>query len=143
MPILDAKRDQVFAAIYHRDGHSLDELAPAQLTSLTDLLSRAPKPLLVLGEGIRYHAQHLFTQPGPDGAAEPCPFEDRESSIGNLTVAPESAWYPKASTIAHLGLRLKEQGAYADVFKLTPLYIRKPEARAHGSGPPQAPRIGR
>jgi tRNA threonylcarbamoyladenosine biosynthesis protein TsaB len=110
MPILDAKRDQVFAAVYRRQGHALDEVQPPQLIHLPQLLALSPRPLLVLGEGIKYHQQHL-------------------GGNTDVALAPEDLWYPKASTVAHLAVQLKQQGAYADPFKLTPLYIRKPEAQ--------------
>ncbi len=144
MVILDAKRDQVFGAVYSRktqkaesrkqkseDGAGLDEVIAPQLAHLPELLAMAPRPLLVLGEGVKYHGQHLFA--GSDGAAEPRSdegqTESRKSKIENVSIAPESFWYPKASTVAHLALLLKQRGAYADPFKLTPLYIRKPEAQ--------------
>lgn len=120
MPILDAKRDQVFAAVYRRgkpiaesteQKAPLDEMEPPQLLHLPELLARAPRPVLVLGEGLKYHIQHL------SGAED------------SVSVAPEELWWPKASTVAHLALQLREAGAYADPFKLTPLYIRKPEAQ--------------
>lgn len=127
LPILDAKRDQVFAAIYRRTGHALDEIEPPQLIHLPDLLSRAPRPLYVLGEGVPHHRQHLLNR--QSSISDP----QSESQISDLrpgiTLAPEDLWYPKAATIAHLAAHLREQEAYADPFKLTPLYIRKPEAQ--------------
>jgi tRNA threonylcarbamoyladenosine biosynthesis protein TsaB len=112
MPILDAKRDQVYAALYQRTGHALDEVQPPQLAHLPDLLARSPRPLFILGEGVKYHQQHL------PGDGDP-----------GLQIAPEELWWPGALTVAHLAMRLHEQGAFADPFKLTPLYIRKPEAQ--------------
>ncbi len=112
MPILDAKRDQVYAGLYRRAGHALDEIEPPQLVHLPDLLARVPRPVVILGEGVKYHQQHLI------GAVEK-----------EIRIAAEELWWPKAATVAHLALQLREQGAYADPFKLTPLYIRKPEAQ--------------
>ena len=116
MPILDAKRDQVFAAVYRRGKQNaqLDEVEPAQLIHLPELLARTPRPLLVLGEGVNRHRQHL---------------ECSANRQSQMTIAPEDLWWPRAATVAHLALQLREQGAYANPFKLTPLYIRKPEAQ--------------
>lgn len=125
MPILDAKRDQVFAGLYRRGKQiaeraeqkaTLDEVEPPQLLHLPELLARAPRPVLVLGEGVKYHMQHLVDVAKP-GAS------------GSVSIAPEELWWPRASTVAHLALHLREAGAYADPYKLTPLYIRKPEAQ--------------
>lgn len=111
MPILDAKRDQVFAGIYNRRGHHLDEILAPTLTNLPELLTRAPRPLTILGQGLQSHARHI----PPDSP--------------DLHPLPESYWYPKAQTVANLALRLIQQGAFADPYRLTPLYIRKPEAQ--------------
>lgn len=122
MPILDAKRDQAFAAVYERNAnaegpsrkqkaesaHGLDEIVTAQLVHLPELLARAPRPLVVLGEGVKYHRQHL----GAD-----------------VTIAPEALWQPRASTVARIAMQLAQRGAFADPFKLTPMYIRRPEAQ--------------
>lgn len=122
MPILDAKRDQVFAGLYRRQEHkaesgtrkaTLDEVEPPQLLHLPELLGRVPRPVLVLGEGVKYHMQHL----------------NANDQKGGVIVAPEELWWPKAATVAHLAMQLGEAGAYADPYKLAPLYIRKPEAQ--------------
>lgn len=113
MPILDAKRDQVFAAVYRCTGHALDEIQAPQLASLAEMLKSVPSPLLILGEGLNYHRQHI------------------EASVHNaqIRMAGEELWYPRATTIASLALQLIEKGALANPFALTPLYIRKPEAQ--------------
>lgn len=123
MSVLDARRGQVFAAVYacrklHENGNHakvLDELIGAQLTPLPDLLAKAPRPLLILGEGVRYHMEHLDAAIS-DPASEVC-------------IAPEPLWYPDAATVAHLAQQLKRQNAFADPYTLTPLYLRKPEAQ--------------
>ena len=121
MPILDAKRDQVYAAMYElrhggtearrqeaQERHALDEIIPPQLVHLPELLHKVPRPLLILGEGVKYHRQHI---------------------PADVEVAPDSLWLPRAATVVHIALQLHQQGAYADPFKLTPMYIRKPEAQ--------------
>ena len=123
MPILDAKRDQVFAAVYRQAASGiLDEIIAPRLINLPDMLAMAERPLLVLGEGVSYHAQHLFTE----DAAE---IENRTPKFADVSIAPAGLWIPRATTVAAVALRLMQQGAYADPFTLTPLYIRKPEAQ--------------
>lgn len=124
LPILDAKRDQVFAALYQRSGHRLDEIRPPELIHLPDLLAQAPRPLVVLGEGINAHKHHLFADADPE-----TPLAQRTPRSPDITCVPEELWYPNAPTVAAFALILKQQGAYADPFKLTPLYLRKPEAQ--------------
>ena len=113
LPLLDAKRDQVFAAVYSRQqGGGLAETIPPQLTSLLELLQSAPRPLCLLGEGLPTHRQHL------------------DSLAGDLPqVLPEALWAPQATTVAMLAWPMYRQGQFADPFRLSPLYIRKPEAQ--------------
>jgi tRNA threonylcarbamoyladenosine biosynthesis protein TsaB len=115
LPILDAKRDQVFAALYKAADHALDEIAAPRLCSLGEMLQAVHRPLLILGEGLKVHAHHIESQAA-----------DVKSEI---RLAPEELWVPRASTVAALALRLVEKQAFADPFTLTPLYIRKPEAQ--------------
>lgn len=129
-PILDAKRDQVFAAVYRRQSHkagaAFDEVIAPHLVHLPDLLAKSPRPLLVLGEGVKYHMQHLLAAGVEEGGSKD---QGEESTKEGITIAPEELWYPKASNVVHLAQQLIERGAFADPFKLTPLYIRKPEAQ--------------
>ena len=120
MPILDAKRDQVFSAISRRTGGGLEELAPPQLVHLPDLLVKSPRPVMVIGEGVTYHRQHLA------GAAQ---MGNLGSDSENILIAPEDTWYPRAATVARLAIELRSRGELADPFTLAPLYIRKPEAQ--------------
>ena len=123
MPILDAKRDQVFAAVYRQTVSGvLDEILAPRLIHLPDMLALAERPLLVIGEGITYHAQHLFTGDAPELA-------NRTPKFAAIAIAPADLWIPRATTVASVAVRLMQQGAYADPFTLTPLYIRKPEAQ--------------
>ena len=110
LPLLDAKRDQVFAAVYKRQGGQIGQELPAQLTTLTDLLAVAPRPLWLLGEGLPTHRHHIPADP-------------------SLTVLDDSLWPPQAATVARLAWELAGQSQFADPYTLTPLYIRKPEAQ--------------
>lgn len=109
MPILDAKRDQAFTALYHRQQNRLIEVQPPQLVHLPDLLPRLPRPILALGEGIPHHRHHLTS---PD-----------------ITLAPEDLWHPTALTVAQHARQLASADQFSDPFTLAPLYIRKPEAQ--------------
>ena len=64
----------------------------------------------LLGEGIPYHEKFI-------------PKDDP----GVLLTEPE-AWQARASAVAELGARLAREGQFADPMRLTPIYIRRPEA---------------
>jgi tRNA threonylcarbamoyladenosine biosynthesis protein TsaB len=146
--LLDAKRDQIFTARFERptpspgtpgegrgEGEfdrqlSLEipnhphptplpeyrargtiwiEQEPPHLDSLTATLARSPRPVHLLGEGIPYHEKFIPVDP-------------------DVIITPEESWRARATCVAQLGLKLADANQFADPFKLTPIYIRKPEA---------------
>jgi tRNA threonylcarbamoyladenosine biosynthesis protein TsaB len=134
--VLDAKRNQFFIATYKRAPRNDDaradtvhpapytqyaipagsravwnKLFPDSLMTLSDFLDRFANPadpIYLLGEGLLYHKQK-FDTPG----------------IGFLD---EQYWSPRASKVHLLGWRSALAGKFADPLKLTPAYIRRPEA---------------
>jgi len=134
--VLDAKRNQFFIAAYKRAPRSNDaradtvcpapytqyaipagsravwnKLFPDSLMTLSDFLDSfadPANPIYLLGDGLLYHKQE-FDTPG----------------IGFLD---EQYWSPRASKVHLLGWRSALAGKFADPLKLTPAYIRRPEA---------------
>jgi hypothetical protein len=45
-----------------------------------------------------------------------------------VTVTPPDLWRPRASVVARLGAATAARGEFADPDRLTPIYIRRPEA---------------
>jgi tRNA threonylcarbamoyladenosine biosynthesis protein TsaB len=111
--VLDAKRDQIFTARFERGRDGSDEWIerePAHLDDLGSMLSRAPRPVHLLGEGIPFHAKFL---PTGDSA---------------VIVTPEETWRARAAAVAAIGIPMAAAGRFSDPFSLTPIYVRKPEA---------------
>jgi tRNA threonylcarbamoyladenosine biosynthesis protein TsaB len=104
--VLDAKREQIFTARF--DGDAVGE--PAHLDSLAAMLQRSPRPVHLLGEGIPYHEKFI-------------PKDD----LGVIVTLPET-WRARAAVVATIGQAMARRGEFADPDRLTPLYIRKPEA---------------
>jgi tRNA threonylcarbamoyladenosine biosynthesis protein TsaB len=108
--ILDAKREQFFIATYqNKNGHW------AKTTE--DCLMEAPEfvrrfggkePVWLLGEGLVYYA-HLFAGQGIN-------FIDKEY------------WPAKAEKVHQLGWQMACENKFADPLKLTPHYLRGPDA---------------
>jgi tRNA threonylcarbamoyladenosine biosynthesis protein TsaB len=109
--VLDAKRGQVFTSRFRRGPGDWDEQEPARLDDLQSMLARAPRPVHLLGEGIPQHQQFI-----PSGDS------------GVLLTEPDT-WRPRASAVAALGVRLAAAGRFSDPDRLTPIYLRKPEAQ--------------
>jgi tRNA threonylcarbamoyladenosine biosynthesis protein TsaB len=108
--VLDAKRDQIFTARFERAPDGWAEREPAHLASLADVLARSPRPVHLIGEGLPHHAKFV-----PAGDA------------GVITTPPE-LWRARAAAVAEIGAAMARDGAYADPYRLTPIYVRKPEA---------------
>jgi tRNA threonylcarbamoyladenosine biosynthesis protein TsaB len=109
--VLDAKRGQIFTARFERTGSGdWIEREPAHLDDLAMMLVRSPRPVHLLGEGIPHHASK---------------FDVRDPQI---VVTPEELWRARASSVARIGATRARHNELADPDRLTPLYIRLPEA---------------
>lgn len=106
--VLDAKRGQVFAAMFEWKSQGYEAVEPAQLTTVDALLSKFAGKVSVMGEGIDYHADAVAT----------C----------GAKVVDRSLWTPRAANVCRLGWRLAESEVFTAARDLIPLYIRRPEA---------------
>ena len=109
--VLDAKRDQVFTATFVNDGTGRPGARePARLDALTAALARAERPVHLIGEGIPFHQKFI---PADDPA---------------IIVTPPDLWRARAAAVAEVGYRLARGGHWTEPDRLTPFYVRKPEA---------------
>ncbi|MGB7158071.1 MAG: tRNA (adenosine(37)-N6)-threonylcarbamoyltransferase complex dimerization subunit type 1 TsaB [Tepidisphaeraceae bacterium] len=108
--VLDAKREQIFTARFERVAHQWFEREPAKLDSLTAMLQRSPRPVHLLGEGLPYHEKFI-------------PRDD-----ASVIVAPPDTALARAGVVATIGHAMARRGEFADPQRLTPIYIRRPEA---------------
>jgi tRNA threonylcarbamoyladenosine biosynthesis protein TsaB len=108
--VLDAKRGQIFTASFaNRDGQPVPR-EPARLDTLAAVLARTPRPVHLLGEGLPYHEAAI-----PPGDAQ-------------VIRTPPETWQGRASVVAMLGAELARAAHFTDPARLTPTYIRRPEA---------------
>jgi tRNA A37 threonylcarbamoyladenosine modification protein TsaB len=108
--VLDAKRGQIFTAVYeNRDGTPAVNEA-AHLDNLRAVLARTRRPVHLIGEGIPYHQDSI-------------PIDDE-----GVIVLPSGAWQARAGAVVEVGYAMARQGRFTDPDRLTPIYIRLPEA---------------
>jgi tRNA threonylcarbamoyladenosine biosynthesis protein TsaB len=110
--VLDAKRGQIFTARFANEGGQggeIREAEPAHLDTLAAMLTRSPRPVHLIGEGIPYHKQFV-----PDDA--------------EVVVTAEESWSARAAVVVEIGHRMARAGEFADPDRLAPIYIRRPEA---------------
>ncbi|MBN2272632.1 MAG: tRNA (adenosine(37)-N6)-threonylcarbamoyltransferase complex dimerization subunit type 1 TsaB [Sedimentisphaerales bacterium] len=134
--ILDAKRDQFYIAAYQRridpgntsPGATSDtryitsdirhptyktwqRLIPDSLMTATqflDTFADPANPIILLGDGLLYH-KHKFQSPGAG-------------------ILHEQYWSPQAANVHALGYQSAIAQHFADPLRLSPSYIRRPEA---------------
>jgi tRNA threonylcarbamoyladenosine biosynthesis protein TsaB len=106
--VLDAKRQQVYAAAFDIESGKVTKTIDACLADPADFFARCPRPLAVLGEGVAYHRESV--------------------DAAGVTVLDESLWPARAENVFHVGLELAAEGRYTPGAELMPLYIRRPEA---------------
>jgi tRNA threonylcarbamoyladenosine biosynthesis protein TsaB len=110
-PLLDAKKKEVYAALYRYDGNDLLQTLPETVAPLGELADRISGEVIFTGEGARLFA------------------EDIQKLFGNRArFAPLAAAVPSAASVAELALGMIGGGRCTDPDNLSPLYIRRPEA---------------
>lgn len=111
-PLLDAKREEVYAALFRQDekGQWI-RLMPDQVIAPGDLLKQLSGPTIFVGEGaVRYQA--LIQQ-----------------RIGEKArFSPAETQWPSAVIVAQIGLSSLLRGEVAQAKEIRPLYLRRPDA---------------
>jgi tRNA threonylcarbamoyladenosine biosynthesis protein TsaB len=127
-PVLDARKGEVYAAVYRTVAGQLETLLPARAQPpaalAAELAGSVPGPVVFVGDGVASFAPVLA-----------------ESLGGRARLAPPGLRLPSAVTVGDLGLRALGRSETVDPAALVPLYLRPSEAelareRRHGAGTP-------
>ena len=117
--ILEAGRGNVFAGCYTYTPNNSDDTITSLVPNFTislepvmekpyDALSKMPKPLHLLGEGINYHKEEL--------------------SGNNITILDNTYYAPSAVNVFECGKKRAKANLFASPESFVPIYMRKPEA---------------
>ncbi len=110
-PLLDARKNEVYAALYRFEGKALVQVLPEAAIPLSSLAQQVNAMTVFTGEGSRIYRTEI------------------QRIFGNRAVfAPHSVILPSGATVAEIGLDMIKSGKLAEPDSLTPLYIRRPEA---------------
>lgn len=107
--VMDARRSQVYNALFRIDGEAVERLCPDRALSIDELyedLKQYDEELVLVGDG-----------------AELCYNSYKEKS-GNITIAPENVRYQNAASTAFAA----ENMSAVSAFELMPTYLRLPQA---------------
>jgi tRNA threonylcarbamoyl adenosine modification protein YeaZ len=121
-PILDAKRNQFFVAVYQSTCSGLKKILPDALMTSLQFIERfavGDKPIWLLGDGLLYY-QDKFKTPVSS-------VEDRNGV--RIRFLDPKYWSPRASKVHEIGWQKAVAGQFADPFTLIPNYIRPPEVK--------------
>ena len=111
VPLLDARRDQVYAAAYDMTSGFPKEVMPPCAAALDDFLKRLPEYAAIrfVGDGATAHEETL-------------------SAIPNAVVTPEYLQFPMASAAAPLAQKRALEGEICKYDELEPIYLRDSQA---------------
>ena len=110
-PLLDARRGEVFSALFRFDGGEAVRLAPERISGPEELLSTLPRGTLIVGD-----------LPSPLASIL------RERGLP-FSVAPPHLAYPRAAVAALMGWRFLSRGRPGETNPV-PLYLRPSDAEA-------------
>jgi tRNA threonylcarbamoyladenosine biosynthesis protein TsaB len=110
-PLFDARKNEVYAAIFRHVGGELVTVMPERVMTLRELADEMSGPMVFTGEGALLFRDRIRML-----------FEDR------ALFAPLSAMAPSAASVAEIGLGMLGSGGATGPDGLVPLYIRRPEA---------------
>lgn len=106
--VVDARRDEVYAAQYTNVGFSFFREEEPFVCSPDEFAARLPDPVYLLGDGIRRYPD-AFKRKG-------------------IVALPEPQWRPRATSVGLLGEKGFLIGERPDIDEVAPVYLRLPEA---------------
>lgn len=117
--LLDARRGEVYAAIFEPEGQALRTLLPDGLFEPAELAARLPESCRLVGEGAALFGRTLRELAG-EGVR--LPSSDDAASLA-----------PRASSVGRLALQRLERGEVGAI-DLAPRYVRRAEAEVTRTG---------
>ena len=116
-PMLDARKNEVYAGLYKWEGRLLRKILPATAINPGELLEQIRGPVVLMGDATVTYKQLIA-----------------DILKTNAIFAPPSKMSPSASTVAEMAIEKINQGIITDPISLTPFYIRKSEAEIRWKG---------
>jgi tRNA threonylcarbamoyl adenosine modification protein YeaZ len=114
-PIIDAKKNKLYSALYQSKDNRLKKLSKYLLISLAQLMTKiGRRRTLFLGDGIKLYK---------DDISQLCP---------QAEFAPTSLWFPRASIVAKMGLCAIAKGRGDNPYELVPMYLYSRECSITG-----------
>ena len=111
-PLLDARKREVYAALFRRSRNGeLVTVFPAQVSELNIVLAQISAPCLFLGDGVETYGATI-----------------REYYGTRAHLLPFSTYHPRGAVVAKLAWMRLSRADSDDLATLVPSYVRPPEA---------------
>lgn len=111
LPLLDARRGDVYCALYRRSGGTLQQVWEQQILALEAVVEKLPGGQVLVTGDARQAFDQTVRQRFPEKARE-------------ILVAPEDLARCSAAAVARVGAKLLAEGKSADPGLLEPQYLR-------------------
>jgi tRNA threonylcarbamoyladenosine biosynthesis protein TsaB len=111
VPVLDAKKNEVYSAVYNTREGVLERISDYWVLSVEKLVAKIPEEVIFLGSGLEAFQDRL-----KEFCGEKAHFLEGERNL------------PNGSSIAFLGLEKFRHSEFEDLEKAEPLYLRSSEA---------------
>lgn len=111
VPVLDAKKKQVYAAVYHTQDNEIKRKTSYFVVDPSDLIQRIPEEVAFTGPGINVFRSEIKKKMG----------KKAHFLRGEKTL-------PSGAAVAYMGWEKIKQGEKDDLLLLEPIYVRKSEA---------------
>lgn len=126
-PIIDARKKEVFAALYQQqEGRELQRITDYLTITPTNLATHINAPTVFIGDGIHAYKDLFLDQLGE-----------------RATFAPTTIYFARAAAIGMLALERWQAKEFMDPLRAIPLYVRASEAEVNlqringgGANPP-------
>ncbi len=114
-PILDARKKEVYAALFRGDGAGkLVKVSEDWVLSPDELCSRITEKTIFLGNGVEIYGEFI-----------------RQRQPSYALLAPPEFSLPRSVHVACLAIPFFQKGKVLDLFSFTPTYLRRSEAEIH------------
>ena len=114
VPTMDARRNQVYSAIFRCDGEKLERLTEDRAIALSDLAE----------ELRQYEGESIYIS----GDGYNVTWRALSAAGINLTKTPELLILQNAVSVARVANRMHERGETVSDIELSPVYLRMPQA---------------
>lgn len=105
VPIIDAKRQQLYCAVYKKEEDRITRRSRYLLLSVVELIKMVKGPTFFLGDGVSLYREKI------------------ELLNKRAVFLEEEFWYPRAGNLIKLALKKIKKYKKCDLEKLTPIYM--------------------